>query len=278
MSFSARLLRSFGCCLCLVALSRGASAQGLVWNLPQEDGVGIRYEGTYTQLVKRPNAVEGDATLTWTRRLKISSVGKEEAEFRGKTQPCRWIEFKLQTGRPKEGDIDVGPGSMRIYKVLMAESIIRGEVTEPIAEGRDIYVSYLPIVKGFRKIGDEPAQPIDPLVLQVTPAISQLQHYRNLTASGPASEIQIPIGNVSGTLFKGSAVVESLTRRVTSTGEIFRSETVPFGVAKWTARTVTEEKPSTAPRTDFVVIAEITEEMSAHEILSGAESELITDQ
>jgi hypothetical protein len=253
-----------------------ARAQGLIVKLPAEDGVGVRYEGTYKQLVKRPNSVQGDSTIEWRRQLKISSVGKEEAEFQGKTQPCRWIEFKVQTGHAKEGDIDAGPGSVRIYKVLIAESVIRDSVNEPIGEGREIYTAYIPIVKGFRKFGDETAQPIDPPVLSIFPAIAQVQQYRNLAPAGEPADLQLPIGNVPAKPFKGSLVTESTTRRSNNSAEIFRSENVPFGVAKWTAKTTTEEKPGTAARSEFVVTNEITEEMSAFELLSGAESELIT--
>jgi len=263
--------------LCLLVVGRSASAQGLLWTLPQEDGVGVRYEGKYRQLVKRPNNVTGDTTIEWTRRLKITSVGKEEAEFRGKTQPCRWIEFKVQTGKPKEGDIDAGPGAVRIYKVLIPESVIRGQLTEPLAADRDVYISYIPIVKGFRKIGDEEATAIDTPVFQVRPVISQLQHYRNLKEDGPPTELQLPAGNFTSQLYKGSTVSESPIQRSTNSAEIYRSEAIPFGVAKWTAKTVTEEKPSTAPRNEFVVTNEITEEMAAFEVLSGQESELVTN-
>ncbi|QDT52265.1 hypothetical protein Pan44_02740 [Caulifigura coniformis] len=260
----------------LSIFSATASAQGLLVKLPAEDGVGVRYEGTYKQLVKRPNSVQGDSTIEWRRQLKISSVGKEEAEFQGKTQPCRWLEFKVQTGHAKEGDIDAGPGSVRIYKVLVAESVIRDTVNEPIAEGREIYTSFLPIVKGFRKFGDETAQPIDPPVLSIFPAIAQIQFYRNLAAGGEPADLQLPIGNTPANLFKGSLTTESPTRRSTNSAEIYRSENIPFGIAKWTAKTTTEEKPGTAPRSEFTVTNEIVEEMSAFELLSGAESELIT--
>jgi hypothetical protein len=270
-------LIGLGLALSLAVFSRNSFAQGLVYTLPAEDGVGVRYEGTYQQLVKRPNAVEGDTTITWTRRLRIASVGKEDAEFRGQTQPCRWLEFKVQTGRPKEGDIDAGPGSVRIYKVLVPESEIRGSINETVGENREIFFSYFPIVKGFRKIGDEEAQPINPPVFQVQPVLTQLQHYRNLMQDGPATEIQVPGGTFPAQLFKGSSTAESPTLRTTNTAELYRSEALPFGLVKWTVKTVTEEKPSTAPRSEFVVANEITEEMSAHEILSGVESELITE-
>ncbi len=262
--------------LAVTLSATSASAQGLLVRLPAEDGVGVRYEGTYKQLVKRPNSVQGDSTIEWRRQIKISSVGREEAEFQGTTQPCRWIEFKVQTGHAKEGDIDAGPGSVRIYKVLVPEGAIRDTVHEPIGDGREIYTSFIPIVKGFRKFGDETAQPIDPPVLVVFPAIAQLQYYRNLEESGGAAELQLPIPGITGVPFKGSLTTESPTRRTVNSAEVFRSEAIPFGVAKWTAKTVTEEKPGTAARTDFTVTNEIVEEMSAFELLTGAESELIT--
>jgi hypothetical protein len=265
---------TFGLFVLLAASS--ASAQGLLYSLP-EDGTGVRYEGTYKQLVKRPNAVEGDTTITGTQRLRIASVGKEEAEFRGKLEPCRWIEFKIQTGRPKEGDIDAGPGSVRIFKVLIPESAVRGTITEPVGGDREIFVSYLPIVKGFRKIGDEEAQPIDPPVFQVRPVLSQLQHYRNLMPEGSPEELQVTAGTFSSQLYKGSAVSESPKQRSTNSAEIYRSDAIPFGIAKWTAKTVTEEKPTTATRSEFVVANEVTEEMAANEVLNGVESELITE-
>ncbi|MBX3443441.1 MAG: hypothetical protein KF774_13630 [Planctomyces sp.] len=277
MRVSRRLRTSvFGLVLACFAAAP-AFGQGLLNNLPDEDGVGVRYEGTYRQLVKRPNAVEGDTTIQWSRRLRIASVGREEAEYRGQLQPCRWIEFRVQTGRPKEGDIDAGPGSTRIYKVLVPESAVRGTIDEPIAENRQIFVSYIPIVRGFRKIGDEPAQPIEPPVLQARPVLTQLHHYRNLMPDGAPGDFQAPAGNFDSQLYKGSQSAESTTQRSASTAEIYRSDAIPFGLVKWTVKTVVEEKPTTAPRTDYVITNEITEEMSAFEILNGVDSELITD-
>ncbi len=103
-----------------------------------------------------------------------------------------------------------------------------------------------------------------------------MQLYRDLAPAGDAAELQLPIGNLSAQPFKGSQTTESTTRRTVNSAEVFRSDNVPFGVAKWTAKTTTEEKPATAVRTEFVVTNEITEEMSAFELIQGAESELIT--
>jgi hypothetical protein len=248
-----------------------------LWKLPEQDGVGVRFEGTYRQLVKRPNSQEGDTQIEWRRRLKISSVGQEEAEFRGELQPCRWIEFKLQTGHAKEGDIDSGPGSTRIYKLLIPEASIRGELTEPLAEDREVFVSFIPIIRGFRKIGDESAQPVTGTSFQLFPLISTLQHYRELTPRGGAESLQLPIGPITAEVFEGTTMAESPSIRTTSSAEIFRSDELPFGVAKWVVKTVTAEKPPTAARSEFATSNEIVEELQALEVFDGAESELITD-
>ncbi len=59
------------------------------------------------------------------------------------------IEIKLLTGHVNEGVVDAGPGGNRIYKILVPESEIRGTVTEPLSENRQMYVTFIPIVKGF---------------------------------------------------------------------------------------------------------------------------------
>ena len=69
------------------------NAQGLIFHLP-EDGKAVEYEGTLTQAT----GPDDQAPLTWTCELSIKSVGREEAEFEGKVQPCRWIEIKTLTG------------------------------------------------------------------------------------------------------------------------------------------------------------------------------------
>ena len=115
----------FAALVCL-SLSQSVSAQGLIWNLP-EDGSLVHYEGTYRQVEAQPGSSEGNLEMEWIRHLTIKSVGKEDAEYRGQTVPCRWIEFKLQTGRVKDGLIATGTVGERIYKVLVPESAIIGQ-------------------------------------------------------------------------------------------------------------------------------------------------------
>ena len=97
-------LRPFlaACALMGLFAAAHADAQGLLWSLPP-DGTWVRYEGTYSQLVRRPDSTAGDLQLEWTRHLTIKSVGTSEESYRGQVQPCRWIEIKVVTGQVKEG-------------------------------------------------------------------------------------------------------------------------------------------------------------------------------
>ena len=84
------MLRTFSFVLSLVGavLSSSASAQGLIWSLP-EDGKWVRFEGTYQQTELRPNSNEGPLQLEWVQHITIKSVGKEDADFKGQKVPCR---------------------------------------------------------------------------------------------------------------------------------------------------------------------------------------------
>lgn len=252
-------------------------AQGLLWKLPEGEKTWCRYEGTYKQTMRRPGSAEGDLTLEWVRHLTIKSLGKEDAEFKGKSVPCRWIEFKLLTGHVNEGVVDAGPGGNRIYKILVPESEIRGTVTEPLSDNREMYVSYIPIVKGFRKIGDEPAAPIEGGVFDLYPMVSYLRHYRNWEAGGGEETIQTPLKDFTGQILKGDLITETTTLRTTSAAEMSRSNETPFGVAKWSAKVNTETKQSTAPRTNFTASMEIVETMALNASGDDAETELVTE-
>ena len=265
--------------MCVVMMAgSGAMAQGLLWRLPQEEGKWIRFEGTYKQTVHRPNNAAGDLNVEWAKHLTMKSLKKEEVEWRGMTQPAWWIEIKVVTGHVKEGIIDAGPGGLKIYKVLVPQGAIQGKINEEVAPGREVYVSYIPIVKGYRKVGDEAAQPIDSGNFDLYPVVSQLRHYRDLESSGDET-LQTPLGDVAGSVWKGTAVSENRTQRISTTAEIGRTDDPKFlfGVARWTATVTTEEKISTAPRSDFQPRVEIAETMSAIETGDGAESEILAD-
>ncbi len=261
---------------CLVGSST-VQAQGLIWKLPEGEKTWCRYEGTYQQVVRRPDSTEGDLTLEWTRHVTIKSLGQEEAEYKGQPVPCRWIEIKVITGKVKEGLVDAGPGNNRIYKLLVPESEVRGTINEPLSDNREMYVSYIPVVKGYRKIGDEPTASIEGGVFDLYPMVSFLRHYRKLETATEDEVVTSPVKELPSRLSKGTQQAETATLRTTSTGEFYRSEETPFGVAKWTAKVVTEKKESTAARTEFAASEEITETMLLNAVGDDAETELVTD-
>lgn len=259
----------------LLAGGTTASAQGLLWKLPKEEGKWVRFEGTYKQTVHRPNNAEGDLNVEWTKHITIKSLKSEEVEWRGEKQPGWWIEIKAVTGQVKEGILEAGPGGSRIYKLLVPEKAIRGTVTEEVGPGREIFVSYIPIVRGFRKTGDEAAVAIESGSFDLYPVVAQLRHYRDLMA-GAEETVQTPLGDAAGVTWTATATSETTTSRITTSTELVRTDDPKFlfGVAKWTAKSVSETKPSTASRDEFQPDVEIEETMTATEAGDGAESEI----
>jgi hypothetical protein len=245
----------------------------LIWSLPA-DGSWVRYEGEYRETEFRPNAPEGDEILTWDTHLTIKSVGSEMAEFDGESQPCRWIEFKVVTGKTVEGAIDPGPVGTRIYKVLVPESRITGQVSY----GADIPVSFVPIVQGYRQIGGRPLEPITTSVLQIYPVISLLQHYKPKDIQQVSDQpvpAEVALG-VNAIQYKASHRMEGPSSRSLNEAELWKSDEVPFGLARWRVRVVRESKDSAAPRSDFKPAAEFTVDMKAAEAGTNAQSELVT--
>jgi hypothetical protein len=276
--FSMRAILIVAIVACSLAAD-AASAQGLVWNLPP-DGTWVRYEGVYRQVLRRPESAEGDLTLQWQRNLDIRSVGQEVAahdidhDGREATEPCRWLEFKLVTGKVVEGIIDAGPGATVLYKVLVPESEINGA----IADDEGIFRAYLPVVKGFRKLGDEPAQPLEAGVLQIYPNLSLLRHYRDLVTDGTEQTVDVKnVGTVTVKVIRGHLEMETGTTRSVNDGEVSRSPDMPFGLVRWTAKTVAEQKNLTDPRSAFAEVVELSEELTAVDTGANAESELLTE-
>lgn len=250
-----------------------ASAHGLIWSLP-EDGTWVRYEGTYRQVEFRPDSPEGDLELEWLRHLWLKSVGRETAEYKGEMVPCRWIEIKVLTGRPKEGVLDPGPLGQRIYKVLVPESGVTGQIRDE----EKLPVVFLPVVKGYRQIGNRPPQPLESQILQIYPLISLVMHYKDLQPEGQPGNPQIPLGPTTATRHRGTWTMENETNRTTSEGTLWRSEDVPFGLAKWSVTLRREQKDRIEPRSAFEPATEVTVEMSAHEVGRDAQSEVFVSE
>lgn len=254
-------------------LAAPVSAQGLLWSLP-EDGTAVRYEGTYSQAIKRLDEAEADVVMEWKRVISLKSVGMIDAEFRGKSQPCRWIEMKCETGKEIDGMLETGPGAVRLYKILVPEAAIRGQVEETLADGRTIPVSFIPVVKGFLKIGDQPPESIESGVFDLYPLLSLLRHYQDFKEMDAARPVDVPAGQFDAARFQGVMTMETPTERSSNTCEMERSAKFPFGVVKWSAKSVIEAKGSTDSRSAFKESMTVTETMEATAIAPGAESEL----
>ena len=135
-------------------------------------------------------------------------------------------------------------------------------------------MTFLPIVKGYRKVGDRAVEPLKTNVLRFYPMITMLEHYTQWDSVGEPGMVDIPTGAVTAQAYKGSFDSESTTTRSHNEGTIWRTKEIPFGVAKWTVDVTRETKGGTQPRTDFKMTSRIHVEMSAHEVGQNAETEL----
>lgn len=270
------MTRSLILALCLITTSivSNASAQGLIWSLP-EDGTWVRFEGTYKQSEARSESSDGPLDLEWAQHVTIKSVGKEQADYKGEKTACRWVEIKVQTGRIDQGAIDTGTSGERIYKVLIPEKAIIGSFKD--AEG--LPVTHLPIVKGFRKTDGKSPQPkpITSGVLQVYPVIALLRDYKELEESPGTENLQVGADAVEVKEYKGNLEQESPVQRYAHETKFYRSKQVPFGLARWLVTITQEQKAEAEPRSAFKKVSDIRIEMATREVGADAKSELITD-
>ena len=143
----------------------------------------MRYEGDYVQFDDRPNdPVNKRLKLgPWRRHLTLKALKKTQADYQGATVDCQWFEIKVITASEKGGDgtLKPGPGGQRIYKVLVPLDRIFGPpVNGKVVDKDSIPIAYLPVVKGYRRFGERPVEPITTGVLQTYPMISLLASYR----------------------------------------------------------------------------------------------------
>ena len=250
-------------------VTSSAKAQGLIFNLP-EDGTAVEYEGTLIQAT----GPDDQEPLSWTCELSIKSVGSEDAEYEGKVQPCRWIEIKTLTGKAGAAGIDPGPVGARIYKVLVPESKINGE---PV-DADNIPNDMLPIVRGFRRFGEEAVKKIKTPSLEINPTITLLRNYDKpeVIATNSQPEVIQQGPPITAKHLKGKLVMERAESRSTNEGEYWVSKDVPFGLARWIVSVTREEKESTAPRSDFHVVNIVSVDMKLKRQRTNVESELVT--
>jgi hypothetical protein len=247
-----------------------ADAQGLVLQLPA-DGAWVRYEGTYTQTEIRADTATGKLEIpAWSENVTIKSVGTESAEYRGETVPCRWIEVRVERGRAAEGKIDVGVTGLEIYKVLVPETVV---TAEPVtADG--IPNNFLPIVKGFRKLGQADPQPLTEPALRLYPLAVLFAYCRDLQTEEKGVDPGIGLGAVQADVLTGAAQLERKDSRTQLETKVWASKDVPFGVAAWTVTITRQIKDSEEPRENFRSITEVVAELKAQQSGTDAMSDI----
>lgn len=260
--------------VCLIAPLASAQAQGLIWKLPEQDGEWIRYEGTVSQIEARPESAEGNMTIEWVKHVTIKSVGKKDGEYRGETTPCRWIEIKVQTGKTSAAGVNTGSVGERIYKVLVPEKEVVGHWED--SEG--LPVSYLPIVEGYRKTNDKDPMPreITSGILQIYPVVAMIRHYKTMKPSDVDEVVRVGQQDVATKTLSGTIELESRRVRVLHETTLYRSDEMPFGLARWTVKMTEENKGEVAQRSEYQFASEVTIDMTAREIGTDARSELVT--
>lgn len=250
-----------------------ASGQGVVCQLP-EDGTWVRFEGTYAQSEIRPEIAAGKISIDpWVEHVTIKSVGQEQGEYRGEQVDCRWIEIKIERGRVRDGKVDTGLTGLEIYKVLIPEKAV---ITDNVdADG--VPVSYLPLVKGYRQVGKANPKPLKQNALQLYPLGILVGYFRELTlvAEDVDPEAGPGIGAIKASQYSGQVSEERPNSRSNMESTIWKSPSIPFGVARWSAKITRETKDAQASRDTYKPVSEVQIEMTAQESGTDAKSELI---
>jgi hypothetical protein len=251
-------------------LANVAFGQGVVCQLP-EDGAWVRFEGTFAQVEIRPETAAGKVEIEpWKENVTIKSVGKETAEYHGEDVDCRWVEIKIERGRIRDGKIDTGLTGLEIYKLLIPEiAIIPDNVDES-----GVPVSFLPIVKGYRKVGKADPKALTEPALQLYPVGILVGYYRELQVVAEDVDAEVGLGAIKAKQLKGEVTVERPNSRTIQDSTIWKSSDVAFGVARWSAKVTRETKDDQSPREDFKKVSEVVIEMAAQATGTDAKSEL----
>ncbi len=255
--------------VCLVAqgmFAPWAYSQGVVSQLPP-DGTWVRFEGTYTQTEIRRDSTEGKLDIApWIEKVWIKSVGTEMAEYKGELTACRWIEIKIDRGREKDGNIDTGLTGSVIYKVLIPESAVVSDNVDQAG----VPVSFLPLVKGFRKVGKADPKPLTEPALQLYPLGMLVGYYRELKVVEKEVDPEVGLESVKqATQLQGRTTIERASSRTVQESTVWKSADMPFGIARWSAKITRQVKDAQDPREKFDEdghsVSEVTIEMKAKE-------------
>lgn len=257
---------SFVCLLQICLIGQSAFAQGVVCQLP-EDGTWVKFEGTYAQSELDADNTAGKLDINpWIEHVWIKSVGSEMAEYRGAMTACRWVEIKMERGREKDGKIDTGLTGTVIYKVLIPETAVIADNVDK--EG--VPVSFLPLIKGYRKVGKADPKEITEPALQLYPLGILVGYYRELKKVEDSVDPEVGLEDAkTASQWQGQVTTERSNSRTVIESTIWKSPSVPFGVARWSAKITREVKDDKEPRDAFKPTSEVAIEMKARETGKG---------
>lgn len=254
----------------LISWTAAVQAEGVIWQLPP-DGTWVRLEGTYSQTEIRPNSATGKLEITpWIERLWIKSVGEETAEFQGESVACRWLEIKVERGRERDGQIDTGMTGLQIYKVLVPEA----KVLATTVDDTGVPVSFLPVVKGYYKLGKAEPKEMTQSALQLYPLAVLAGYYRQENVVAAEDDPEVKVGPIKAEKIESKLNIESLTGRTVQDVTVWRSKDVPFGIARYEAKILRETKDAGQNRDEFKPATEITVSLKAQETGDDAKSDL----
>lgn len=247
-------------------VSRG---QVFLRSLPP-DGSQVQFSGVLR--VTQPSPESSDETITteWRQQISVSSVGSETVEMNaedGQTvaaKPCRWIEFKVERGKATDASgIEVGQAGVMIYKCLIPEDTVGNEKSD-----------FLPIVRGWRKIGNAEPQPMQGQVLRIAPIITLLDYYADAQEQ-PSETLQVQgLGDVECRVNSGTRQFQGRTGRSINQGQVWISDRVPFGLMKWRATTRREQLLGSEESGQYRFASELFTEMTVFAGGGNAQSEL----
>ena len=246
-------VRVLVCAAVVCLLPSAVAAQGIVWKLPDEDGVQVTYAGSYTQILRRAESSEQDVELRFNRELRVRSVGRSPMQWRGQEQPGRWIEFE-QITRTGGAVQDVGPGGSIIVKLLVPEAFFDGRP----ADGNGIPKTAIPYGRGYQQRDGGQITPLPGGTFQPYPSITLVRMSKALEES-------------SGTV-RGEETVEGPESKVELETTIVRDEQAPFGVASWEVLSKQSTKRAAEPRDQFLLKNETTETMELKRVEDGVVS------
>ncbi len=223
--------------------------------------------GSAPEVVAVPGGlVAGGAGFTVTYEAVADASGSINSTSAGKTNFWDQVANLFGASPP----VDTGLTGLTIYKVLVPTT----KVLFNAVDDDGVPVSFLPIVKGYRKIGkSEPKEMTQP-ALQLYPLAVLAGYYRDEQITGTDDDPEAGIGAIKADKLQATIAIERNSSRTVQETTIWRSKEVPFGIARYDAKIIREVKDEQQSRDDFKPLSEVVISLKAQEAGEDAKSEL----